>query len=803
MTDTACNEAILPLSGLRIVELANGKTDMAARLLADLGADVILVEPPTGLDGRHAAPLFNGYSLHFATHHANKRSLVLDLRIKDDQARFLDLLGSTDLLFDGLGPNGLAALGLAVEQIRTQYPGLVVVSVSDFGLTGPYRDYTASHCVHTAMSGVLCRSGKPGRMPLLVPGLLCWESAAIQVAWGALLAVWQRRHAGLGEHLDISIQDAIAQILDPALGVTGSAQAGKSALDSPSHGRPEPVALYPIVPCKDGFVRFCTLNPRQWQGMCEWLGPDHPFQDPKYGQIAIRRQAMDQINALVRDLFSQLTGQELLVEAQRRGIPIAIVAEPAQVLTDEHFKARGSFANLTVGEGVTGLVPSGFLELDGVRLGIRRPAPALGQDSETLLAEDANHGNRTVVSQDGAKRRPLEGLRVLDLGVIVAGAEAGRLMADQGAEVIKIENKAFPDGGRQSSTGLLMTPSIAQGHRNKESIGINLRSDAGRELFRKLVANADVVLSNFKPGTLESLGLGYETLKTVNPGIVVLDSSAMGNTGPQSKTPGYGPLVRASAGLTAVWRYPDLPEFFGDGVTIFPDHVAGRIAVIGVLAALLRRQRTGIGGSVSVSQAEIFLNCASERFLLESLQPGSFRAEGNQSAWQEPDSIYPCEGDDNWCAISVTTQTHWQALLKAIDREDLLDKPVYATAQGRIAHREEINSLLSGWTSKQEARAATRHLQAYGVPAGFMLRLSEYRDDPQLAARAFIRELVHPGLPAPLPTENRIGNSLHMPDPPLRPAPLQGEHTREVARRLLGLAPEEIEALIIEGVLEA
>lgn len=802
MAYAASTDPTLPLAGMRVVELADGKTDMAGRLLADLGAEVILVEPPEGIASRQIAPMFEGSSLYFATHHANKRSLVLDLKTDADKAAFIRLLSSTDLLLDASGPGALAHLGLSVDELRNRYPGLVVLSISDFGLTGPYSDYSASHAVHAAIGGVLCRSGKPGHIPLLPPGKLCWESAAIQAAWVALLGHWQRIKTGCGDHLDLSIHEAIAQVLDPGLGVTGSAQAGKSALDSTSHDRPEAVPLYPIIRCKDGFVRICALNPRQWEGLRDWIGPDHEFHDPQYLILVKRKSKSAEINALTGELFARHTAAELLLAGQQHGVPIAIVAEPAQVLEDEHFAARGAFVPLQLSEGIRGQAPSGYLELDGRRAGIRHTAPTLGADTQALLEESDQADKHAGSCERPFLRRPLEGLRVLDLGVIVAGAEAGRLMADQGADVIKIENRAFPDGGRQSSTGTPMTPSIAQGHRNKRSLGVNLRSETGRDLFKQLVAKADVVLSNFKPGTLESLGLGYDVLKQVNPGIVVLDSSAMGNTGPQSRTPGYGPLVRASTGLTSLWRYPDMPEFFGDGVTIFPDHVAGRVAVIGVLALLIRRERTGQGGTVSVSQAEIFLNSSSENFLLESLQPGSFKAQGNHSPWQVPDGVFACAGDDQWCAVSVRDDHDWQHLLTAMKRQDLAGDSSLATTQGRLAHREQVNALVAAWTAQRSPQMVTEALQAAGVPAGFMQRLSDYRSDPHFAARQFIRELVQPGWPEPLPTENRVAHSRHMPEPLLNPAPLQAENTRELAASLLGLAAADIDALINDGHLE-
>jgi crotonobetainyl-CoA:carnitine CoA-transferase CaiB-like acyl-CoA transferase len=787
---------------MRIIELANGKTDMAGRVLADLGAEVILVEPPAGSFVRRQAPLHGDVSLYFATHHANKRSVVIDLMSAAGREQFVSLLGSADLLIDGSRPGTLEALGLSTEQLLQQHQALSVLSVSDFGLTGPYRDYQATSAVHDAMSGVLCRSGQPTLSPLLPPGSLAYESASLQLAWVTLVGHWQSLQTGLNDHLDFSIHEAIAQVMDPALGVTGSAQAGKSALDSTPHGRPAAMPLYPILPCRDGFVRICVLNPRQWQAMRDWLGPDHPFHDPAYMNIGKRMASAHAINSLIAELFSQFSAKTLLAEALRRGVPLSVVATPAQVLEDEHFNARKVFVELQVTDGLKGRVPAGYLEIDRQRAGIRHTAPTLGADTEAVLTEVPAARSVTRAKAGNAPRRPLEGLRVIDLGVIVAGAECGRILADQGAEVIKVESWAFPDGGRQSQTGTPMTSSIAQGHRNKLSMGINLRSDTGRDLFKQLVATSDVVLSNFKPGTLESLGLGYEVLRQVNPRIVMSDSSALGNTGPQSRSLGYGPLVRASTGLTSLWRYPDVPDFFGDGVTIYPDHLAARVAALGVMSLLIRRERTGLGGTVSLSQAEVFINGNAEHFLRESLEPGTFIPRGNVSEFRAPEGVYACAGDDEWCTLSVRDDQDWQNLLKVIGREDLLADAQLASMTGRLARRAEVEELVSEWTRHHTPRKVTQLMQAAGVPAGFMQRLSEYREDPQFKARDFIRYLEHSGLPAALPTENRIVHSRHMPEPALNPAPYQAQHTREIARRLLGLADADIERLIAAGDLE-
>jgi len=789
----------LPLAGLRVVDLADGKAEMCGRFLADLGAEVILVEPPSGAKSRQLPPFSGEQSLYFATHNANKRSVVLDLTAAADKQRFLDLVAASDIVIDSARPGDMAALGLAPEVLRERRPDLVVLSISDFGQSGPYRDYQGSNAVFYALGGVLARSGIDGNRPLLPPGDLALESTAIQAAWVALLAYWRKLKTGAGNTMDFSLLEATAQILDPGLGVTGSAAAGRSASEMAPYGRPPKGFLYPIFPCADGHVRICILNPRQWQGMCGWLGDDHPFTDPEYGNINKRFKAIREINALIAELFADKSGDELVAEGQRRGIPIAAVSTPQQVLSNTHFNARGAFTDLDVG-GSTAKVPSGYVEVDSQRMGIRQPAPELGADTDAVFA--ALEARPAAQRQPDVDPRPLAGIRVLDLGVIVAGAEAGRLFADQGADVIKVENTAFPDGLRQTNSKVAISQSFSQGSRNKRSLGLNLRDPEGIAIFKRLVAKADIVLSNFKPGTMESLGIGYDTLAELNPGIVLLESSALGNTGPLAKSMGYGPLVRASSGLTGLWSYPEQEGSHSDSITIFPDHFAARVADTAILAALIRRERTGRGGKVVVSQAETILTALSTPIIRESLEPGSLRPMGNELEFDAPGGVFPCAGDDMWCVIEVRGNTQWQQLCQAIGREDLAQDESYATVVGRLQHRELIEGAVTAWTSERSPDEVMTTLQSVGIAAASMLRLSDFGTNPQLNARGFFREFDQPGFPVRLQTENGPVSVSEFPDPEIRPAPLQGQHTREIARQLLALSDSEIEQLVEAGVLE-
>ncbi|BFM14583.1 CoA transferase [Maricurvus nonylphenolicus] len=802
------------LSGIRVIDLCDLRGQSCGRLLADLGADVILVEPIDGMRSRHRAPVYNGTSLHFEIHNANKKSIKLNFSDPVDLDKFKQLIQSCDLVIDGRNPAEYNIIGMSAEDIRQLREDLIVLSLTDFGLTGPYKDFIGSEAVHLAMGAVLSRSGVNGSDPILPPGELASETAAIQACWVALLAYWQKLHNGQGDLLDFSINDAVAQIFDPGVGATGSAAAGRTAIETAINGRPivkmipgklpSVALLYPIFKCADGHIRICLLNPRQWQGMSEWLGDNHPFRHPKYETNINRIMKVDKINKLLAEFFSDKPREQLVIEGQKRGIPIAALSLPAEVFDEVHFQERSLYTDYVIGSD-NGLAPSGYCRVDQQRIGIKQPAPKLGQDNEQVLSQIPS--KQAAPQQESTShlplRKPLAGITVLDLGIIVAGGDLGRLFADQGANVIKVENHKYADGLRQSLDGNPVPISFAQANRNKRSLGLNLRSNKGKALFKELVKTADIVISNFKPGTMESLGLGFDILQEVNPGIICAESSAMGSFGPKAKTMGYGPLVRASSGLSGLWRYPGNDIVCGDSITIFPDHFAARISAVAIMAKLIERQQTGVGGFVDVSQAETIINALATELLNESLNPGSLKPKGGNEPHNAPNGLFPCDGDDEWVAISVTNDTQWQALCRAMKKPELANDPHFLTSEQRLLCASEITHIVSEWTRTRSPYEIMRLCQREQVPAGNMLRLTEFLGNPHFQARKFFNTLHQPTAGRPLETENGpVGFSQNLPQPIIKPAPVLAEHTREVAKELLQLDDGAISALVASGDLE-
>jgi crotonobetainyl-CoA:carnitine CoA-transferase CaiB-like acyl-CoA transferase len=753
------------LEAVRVLDAGGAESDAVSRLFADLGADVLKIEPPEGSAARHALPSVAGVSLPFALHNANKRSAVLNPDSATDRDRLIALASTADIVVDD---GKLAAYGTSCAALAERFDHLVALSVTDFGTAGPYASWQATDAVLYAMSTALSRTGPTSGTPVLPPLGIASATAAVQAAWAALAAYYHRLDCGTGEYIDFSRYEAVVQSLDPPFGSEGQAAVGLKRSNELWRGRPRNQQIYPIFPCQDGYVRICLLSPRQWRGMRGWLGEPEQFADPKFDTIAARYAASRELNGAIAALCAAQTMSDLVAEGQRRGVPIAAVLTPAQALSSEHFRAVGALVD--IGSGLS--VPVGPFVVDGEHAGYTDPAPSLGADETVWTTE------RPDTPVVGATARPFDGMRILDLGVIVAGGELGRLFADLGAEVIKIESAAYPDGLRQTPPGMVMSRSWALTHRNEYSLGLDLRHESGAELFEKLVAGADAVFANFKPGTLASLGFSYQRLRELNPRIVLAESSAFGATGPWSGRMGYGPLVRATTGVTWLWTSRDddaAPRSsFYDATTIFPDHVSARLTAIAALAALIGCDRAEAGAHVHISQAEAAVNQLATAYVAEVARAA------HQAVINDPavHAVYPCDGDDEWCVISLRDDADGAALASITGGADV-----------------------SEWTRTRDKMDVAHALQRAGVPAAPMNRAVDVLADPQLTFRKVFTDMIHPLFDAPMPSETGPAPYQHIPPAELRPAPMPGEHTREICQKLLAMDADEIDRLIADGVL--
>ena len=537
------------------------------------------------------------------------------------------------------------------------------------------------------------------------------------------------------------------------------------------------------------------MSPRQWHGLRAWLGEPEQFQDPEYDRIGARFRATQELGALKAALFADQTMADLVAAGQSYGVPIAAVLAPAEVLAApdglksaelggaaDHFNSVGALAQATIGSNEI-TVPAGPFVFDGVRSGLRWAAPDPG-------AHPAEWRPRSepVTGNDGSVR-PFDGLRILDLGIIVAGGELGRQFADLGAEVIKVESAVYPDGLRQTRKGQPMGEAFAWTHRNEVGLGLDLRHPDGAKIFSRLVAGADAIFANFKPGTLASLGFPYEKLRDLNPRIVLAESSAFGEQGPWSNQLGYGPLVRAATGITRLWTAEDAPDDgrppFVDAVTVFPDHVSARVTAIAALAAIVRRYRTGVGAHVHISQSEVGINQLDTRLVADAAAARNLPVSGDARMH----SVHPCAGEDEWCVISVRDDEDWRALTAVIGHPELRRGDSGASA------------VVSAWTSARDKSEVAAELQEAGIPAAPMNRPAEVLVNPQIQHRELYADMVHPLFDVVLPAETGPAPYRRIPRAELRPAPQPGEHTREICHKVLGLDADEIDRLLADSAL--
>jgi crotonobetainyl-CoA:carnitine CoA-transferase CaiB-like acyl-CoA transferase len=786
----------LPLSGFRVVDLTVDRGELCGRLLADFGADVVKVEPPGGSPARGLAPRHGDLGLFWAMRNASKRGVVLDLEQAEGVERLHQLLACSDAVVLSGPPTNPA---LDPSTLEDRHPHLVVTVISPYGLTGAWRDRVATDGVLAATGTIAYKAGVPTKDPLLPPSLFVDDGTSVTFAYATLCALWQRRSNGAGQVVDCSVNEAIANMGDWTMpGTMARVYSGEEGVREIRNGAGP---VWPSFRCADGFVRVVILSARQWHAMREWLGEPEYLQDPDLDTFPGRLAIADAvINPLIEALFADRTMDDISAEAQERGIVCTPLALPADVLRNEHFRVRGSLVELDLGGGVRGPIPSGFVELDGERAGPKVGPPTLGQHTDEVFASLDDQRPAPTAAPETAL--PLAGLRVADFGHGGVGVEVGRMFAEYGADVIKIESRSYPDFIR-AITGAEMSPSFASSSRSKRGFGANAKTAEGHEVLLRLLEQCDVVIENNSTGVMAELGLDYDSIRKVNPGIVMVSSQLMGSRGPWADFRGYGPSTRAAGGIEMLWNYDDQDEPAG-GMSIFPDHLCGRVGALAALAGLLGREHgDGTGVHVEMAQVEVTVGIVGDLLTKEALEPGTVRAIGNRSPRGVPWGLFRCTGDEQWAAITVRDDRDWAALVEVMGDPAWATASDLATADGRQARIDEIEDGVRAWTASLSREDVVARCQGAGIPAGEMLTSLESVDNEQYLSRGFRVEIEQPGNLVPKLVLDGPGfYGSRMAVPVIEPAPLVGEHTREICRDLLGMPDDEIEQLISAGALE-
>lgn len=803
-----------PLAGLRVLELGERvAAPYCAKLLGDLGADVIKVERPGAGDPARRRGPFRGdrvdpeQSALFLHLNTSKRGVTLDLDREADRAAFRRLAAWADVLVEDRPPGELEAKGLGYAALSRDNPRLVVTSVTPFGQTGPNAGHRSYHLnlYHGAghTSPFRPASLLESRAASKAGGQLGECDAGLTAALGTLAAVIARRDTGRGQHVDVSKQEAMMCLERVTIGRFANERdpfAGRSGPGGP-------------IRAKDGWFIVTTLESHQWKGLVEAMGDPAWSREPWCQDPEGRMRHQEEVQRYVGAWASERTREEIHHALQARGTPAGPVRDVAEVMAWPQIRARGFFRELLHPKAGTLAYPTGpyrFSEAEWVG----SAAPTLGAHDPGILGEPGPAAGapgvgrelpRATASETGRGRGPLAGVRILDFTWAWAGPHGSLLLGMLGAEVIKVESRARLDHARVHSltAGSFAgrydeSPVFQELNLGKKSVTLNLRTEGGRDLVRRLVPHCEVVLQNMRPGVLDRMGLGYEDLRRVREDLVMLSSSAVGATGPERTYAGYAPTFACLSGVASISGHPDDPPLPLSGSV---DLRVGTAAAFAVLAALLHKARTGQGQHIDLSSTEVMSSMIGEAFLgyqLSGRVPGRI---GNRDEWMAPHGCYRCRPagrpEREWVSIAVDDEEEWQAF-RAVVGDPELAREAFATREARLRNQDALDAVVERFTSRHAPAEVVERLQRAGVAAAIVHTGASLAEDPHLRARGVYEIVEHPLL--------GVLKSLR---PPWRlegaelpgPSPLLGQHNDYVLGEILGLGKDEIADLVAAEVV--
>jgi len=793
------------LSGLRVVEYGGGTAaGFATRILADLGAEVIKVESPAGDPIRRYGPFradrpdreSSGY---FTYLNAGKRGVTLDLLQEEGRANFLELLREADLLVEsGFTVADLEAGKLAYPELAQANPGLVMVSLSPFGKTGPYRKFRGYGLSASALGALSIVLGTPGKEPLSIPYEQCEFQAALHGAAAALTALLARRKTGRGQFVDVAAAEVMLYYCRGMFLVTREAKVGWSR-----RGTRQQVSIYPtgFFPCKDGYFCIASQSPKQWKKLIQIMGEPEWSKDPEMrNAMTLGIQTPDAGDAVFKPWLMSLTRKELMDLAMEHDLTMGAVNRVDEVVKDRHFEERKLWTE--VEHYVLGKVklPGMSYLLSETPWRIEKTSPRLGEHNREILFEKNIWKSAPTPPPAGEGKkltRPLEGYRIIDFGWNWAGPMSAQILADMGAEVIKIETSARQDLMRLMG---YLRHFFRQNNRNKLSITIDIKQPGGVELVKRLARVSDVILDNFSAGVMERNGLGYQALKEVNEKIIAISMSMAGQSGPLSGMKGFASIATGYAGLEGLIGYR------GEGATGLMSIGYGdtNMAIQGVfatLAALYYREKTGRGQFIDVSQIEGVMALMGKPILDFLLNGRVAEAMGNFHPDLVPHGIYPTKGEDQWVSIAVGTEPEWEAFCRAIGHPEWIKDERFKKPRYRLINSRELDGLISEWTRGYTNYEVMNLLQGAGVAAMPVLGVEDGDADPHLVFRKIKEtwaktdegeEVSHYTTPWKL-SETPGGID--------RFTPKIGEHNEYVFKKLLKMPDNEFKELVEKKVV--
>lgn len=785
---------------MRVFEIGGFAAGYCGRLFAQAGCEVVRVE---------GAPLAPGAVSDTALEHylhAGKRRVSTK-----DSSLIRELADAADVaVAEATTASAVAALGFDA------WAAPVKAAITPFGLTGPKRDAVATPNTLLAMAGYTYILGDAEREPLTLPG----HYAEFQSGGFAYVAANASRLAGERNAIDVGMLEtvmALSQFTTVMWHCAGEIRR--------RHGND----FWYVVPtnlfrCADGWV-YVNVVPGFWDAFATFLERPELILDERFTNNALRRANRDALHQIIAAALAPLTRAAIEARADATRVPIGIVQTLDDVLDDPQLGTRdfwhpvGSVRSPRRAWRVNGAPPA------TPRLSPLVPAPARSQGEAILFSPSRNQatqgaGRAADNARPATPRRrvwpaeathttkptadgPLRGVRILDLTHVWAGPLATRILADLGAQVVKVE-APFGRGPRTVPTELNLggwlgdwrrepwnaNAVFVKLQRNKRSLGLDLKTVDGRATFLKLTAVADVVIENFSARAMPDLGLGYDQLKAANPAIIHVAMPGYGTHGPYRDRVAFGPTVEVMSGLTHVLGYaPGEPRNTGMALM---DPIAAVNAAAAVVTALNEREVSGRGAFVELALHESGAAFCGP-WLIEHQLGGTVGRIGNRHPRMAPHGVYPCAGDDAWVAIGCRDDLDWEALCRIVGAA--LDAGMRFA--DRLAAQKTIDAAITAWTAERAKADAERSLLAAGVPAGAVNTTPDMVADPQVKARGFFVPLEAGGVPMP-------GNPIKMrgisPDD-WTPCPALGADNAFVLRSWLGYDAAAVADLARAGTL--
>ena len=726
-----------PLSHLRVLELPGGvATRYCGRLFAQLGATVVTAGPDLGPEPGSTAAAGRAYAQWLDA--GKQRGSAAGRAVAD-----------ADLVIAGQDEARVAQARELITAAGSAGPPLLAIRW--FDPRGPYGRWHGSDEVICALSGLAYSFGLPegpptlarGHAPQVVAGVTAFTAGVAALRPAPPHRPAQVEVNVLEAFLCLSETGAVAAMADPDM---RSARLGVNR-------------FRPTYPCssyrsRDGWVGVTCLTPAQWRGLCQLIGQPEASSRPELATAISRLQHAEEVDALLGPALARRTSAEWVADGLAGRIPIVAMPQPHELPVQEHWRQRGSFSPLPGTGAAAPTLPFRY-EHDGVTRGGRPGPPAPG---------------------------PLGGVRVADFTMGWAGPLATRMLADLGADVIKVESDGHPDWWRGWEAGdgdksrRELRPNFNTVNRGKRGVSLDLTSEPGRAAARAQVAAADVVIENFAAGVLDKLGLGLDVQRALRPGIISVAMPAFGRTGPLAATRAYGSTVEQASGLPFVNGEETWPPCLQH--VAFGDPIAGLYAAAAIAAALSGRDRLG-GTAVDLAQVACLFELGADAIIGAQLAGGHLPRTGNRRPEAGWCCVVPAAGADAWLAVAAETESARHGLGQVLGRPGQRAELAGATAAERARQAAAIEAAIADWARGRPAAEAAARLQEAGVPAAPVLPAHALGADPHLAATGVFQtmERAYAG-------RHSVGAAAFRFDgrrPPLsRPAPTLGQHTAEV-----------------------